>query len=101
MGDRSELGVESVCCLLHNLIAGGSAWQWVRLLGRHVEQGGKATIFARPGPLAEPAQAAGIEVVLTSWAPEAHDDDRLWAVVARHEAAVVHWEHDVVDAFGP
>ena len=30
---HAELGVESVCCLLHNLIAGGSARQWINLLG--------------------------------------------------------------------
>lgn len=103
MGDRSELGVHAVCCLLHNLIPGGSGWQWINLLGRHVEHGGRATIFAPPGALAEPARAAGIEVVRTSWDVDVDPDKRpnLWASIGRHDAAIVHWDHLVMDAFGP
>jgi hypothetical protein len=102
MDHRSELGVHSVCCLLHNLIAGGSAWQWIHLLGRHVEHGGRATIFAPPGPLAEPARAAGIEVVPTSWnKDDAAERSAVWSAIARHEVAIVHWEYGMMEAFAP
>jgi len=94
--------VRSVCCLLHNLIAGGSAWQWVHLLGRHVERGGRATVCAPPGPLAEPARAAGIEVVTTSWdKDEAAARSEVWSAIERHDVAIVHWDHGVMDAFVP
>jgi hypothetical protein len=102
MGRDRDLGVDAVCCLLHNLIPGGSGWQWVRLLGRHVEQGGRATIFAPPGPLAAPARAAGISVVATSWGPEAAAGRRgLRAALGRADAAIVHWDHEVMDEFAP
>jgi hypothetical protein len=104
MGDRSELGAHAVCCLLHNLIPGGSAWQWIRLLSRHVERGGRATIFAPPGPLATPARATGIEVVETPpWMEGgvAGLDSGLWDAVATHQAAIVHWEQGVTEAFAP
>lgn len=92
----------SVCCLLHSLIAGGSARQWIHLLGWHVEQGGRATIFAPPGPLAEPARAAGIKVVSTSWSRVgAPARSGLWRAVGDHELAIVHWDHEVMDAFFP
>lgn len=97
-----ELGVDSVCCLLHNLVPGGSARQWIHLLGRHVSRGGRATIVAPPGALEELADNAGIEVVSHTW------DDRtpagceaLWPRVAGHDLAVVHWDHRVMHAFGP
>lgn len=66
-GGGLELGVESVCLLLHNLIAGGSARQWIHLLGRHVADGGRATIVAPPGPLTPMARAAGVETVEIDW----------------------------------
>src|SRR5262245_61917725 len=98
----SSLGVERVCCLLHNLEPGGSARQWAHLLGRHVESGGAATIIAPDGALAEPARAAGIDVVETVWKDE---EAREWRGVTRaaldHDAAIVHWDHEVMGAFGP
>ena len=97
MSGRSELRVTAVCCLLHSLAPGGSTWQWVRLLGRHVEQGGRATIFAEPGPLAEPARLAGIEVVSTSWSEPGHAGPS--AAIGEHEVAIVHWEQRVMEAF--
>jgi hypothetical protein len=99
MGERGELGFAAICCLLHSLVPGGSTWQWIRLLGRHVERGGRATIFAAHGPLAEPARAAGIEVVPTAWA-EMGSHRGLWDVVGEHDAAVVHWEQGVMDLLG-
>lgn len=96
MGGSAELGVEAICCLLHSLVPGGSTWQWIRLLERHVAAGGRATIFAADGPLAGTARAAGIEVMPISW--RATDLPRgFWAVVGEHDAAIVHWEQDVVD----
>lgn len=93
---------EALCCLLHNLVPGGSARQWIHLLGRHVQQGGRATIVAPPGPLQESALAAGIQVHPFAW------DDRtprgcepLWPVVSRHDVAIVHWDHRVMKAFEP
>jgi hypothetical protein len=97
MAGHSDLGVTAVCCLLHSLVPGGSTWQWVRLLERHVAQGGRATIFAELGPLAEPAREMGIEVVITSWSEPTHAG--LWAGVGEHDAAIVHWEKGVMDAF--
>jgi len=97
MAGHSDLGVTAICCLLHSLVPGGSTWQWIRLLERHVAQGGRATIFAEPGPLMEPVQEMGIEVVTTSWSEPAHADPL--ARVGEHDAAVVHWEHRVMDAF--
>jgi hypothetical protein len=103
MGRRSARSARSICCLLHNLTAGGSAWQWVRLLGRHVAGGGRATICAPPGPLAEPAANAGIEVVPTAPWLEGAVTPRadLWDVVGKHDVAVVHWEQGVMETFGP
>lgn len=97
MGDRGELGVAAICCLLHSLVPGGSTWQWIRLLERHVARGGRATIFAADGPLAEPARAAGVEVVPTSWGESLPGG--LWTTVAEHDAAVVQWEQGVMDVF--
>lgn len=102
MGPGGELGVDAICCLLSSLIPGGSTRQWIHLLGRHVERGGRATIFAPPGPLAEPARAAGIEVVATTWREgEIGEHADLWATVGRHDAAIVHWELGVMEAFAP
>jgi hypothetical protein len=98
MRDRGELGVAAVCCLLHSLATGGSTWQWIRLLERHVGLGGRATIFAAPGPLAERALAAGIAVVPTSW-EETATPGGLWSAVGEHEVAVVQCEQGVQDAF--
>ncbi len=102
MSPGGKLGVDSVCCLLSSLIPGGSTRQWIHLLGRRVERGGRATIFAPPGPLAEPARAAGIEVVATTWREgESGADADLWAAVGRHDAAIVQWEQGVMEAFAP
>jgi hypothetical protein len=102
MSADGELGVDSVCCLLHNLIPGGSGRQWVHLLGRHVAGGGRATIAAPPGPLEGPARAAGIGLVPFSWSDDRPGDRvRLRAVVERHDVAVVHWDHEVMDRFQP
>src|SRR5262245_54227323 len=94
-----ELGVESVCCLLHNLIAGGSARQWIHLLGRHVSGGGRATIVAPTGPLTPMAREAGIETVDIDWADAGLDDPGgPLRALDGHEAAVVHWDYGVMDA---
>jgi len=99
MGDRGELGVAAVCCLLHSLVPGGSTWQWIRLLELHVARGGRATIFAADGPLAAPARAAGIGVIPTSWEEPFQRD--FWPAVAEHDVAVVQWEQGVMDVFAP
>lgn len=102
MSATGELGVDSVCCLLHNLVPGGSGRQWVHLLARHVSGGGRATILAPPGPLAEPAQAAGIEIVPFTWGGQEQIDlDRLRAALGGHEFAIVHWDLGVMEAFEP
>jgi len=97
------LGVGSICCLLHSLLVGGSTRQWIAFLGRHVELGGRATIFAPRGPLAVEARAAGIGVVAFDWADlgDPGHGRRLWRAVAQHDVAVVHWDHRVMDAFEP
>jgi len=97
MSGHTDLGVSAVCCLLHSLAPGGSTWQWVRTLERHVEQGGRATIFAGDGPLAEPARTAGIEVIPSSWEKPASRG--FWAAVGVHDVAIVHWEQGVMDVF--
>ena len=88
--------------MLHSLDPGGSTWQWVRLLGRHVGAGGEATVLGPPGPLAQTAEAAGIEVVPTLWADEKRGG---WATVREIaeecELAIVHWDFEVMGAFGP
>jgi len=100
-GDR-ELGDGAVCCLLHNLVPGGSGRQWVHLLGRHVRQGGRATIVAPPGPLGELATAAGIDVVPHVWDDRTpHGCETLWPLVSDHDVAIVHWDHRVMHAFEP
>ena len=98
-GTRPGLGVASVCLLLHNLIAGGSARQWVHLLGRHVEAGGRATIVAPTGPLAATAGRAGIETVDVDWGEVDLDDPGgpLRALDAS-DVAIVHWDYGVMDA---
>ncbi len=102
MDEGGTLGVDRVCCLLHNLLPGGSARQWLHLLSDHVRAGGQATIVAPPGPLSAPAAAAGIELIAIDWnavPPQAHD--ALWHIVAGHDAAIVHWDHGVMAAFAP
>jgi hypothetical protein len=103
MAERMELGVDSVCCLLHNMIPGGSARQWIHLLGRHVQAGGRATIVSPPGLLQESAEAAGIEFAATSWYDEAVElaPEALRSILSRHDAAIVHWDHRVMDALEP
>lgn len=102
MGEGGTLGVDRVCCLLHNLLPGGSARQWLHLLSEHVRAGGQATVVAPPGPLSALAAAAGIELIAIDWnagPPQGHD--ALWHVVAGHDAAIVHWDHGVMRAFAP
>lgn len=94
-----ELGVESVCCLLHNLIAGGSARQWIHLLGRHVEHGGRATIVAPAGPLTAMARESGIETVDVDWGEVSFDDPNgPLRALDGHDVAIVHWDYGVMDA---
>jgi hypothetical protein len=94
-----ELGVESICCLLHNLIAGGSALQWIHLLGRHVELGGRATIVAPSGPLTAKARRAGIETVDVDWEEVRFDDPGgPLRALDGHDVAIVHWDYGVMDA---
>jgi hypothetical protein len=95
---QTPLKPSAICCLLHSLVPGGSTWQWIRLLERHVEQGGRATIVAELGPLAEPARAAGIEVVPASWG-ESGPYGGIWRTVAEHDFAIVQWEQGVLDVF--
>lgn len=104
MVKRADLGVDSVCCLLHNMIPGGSARQWIHLLGRQVELGGQATIVAPPGILQGAAETAGIEFQATSWYGDRALElgpEQLRSTLARHGAAVVHWDHRVMDALEP
>lgn len=100
--EDQELGAGAVCCLLYDLVPGGSGRQWINLLDRHVQRGGKATIVAPPGPLGDLAEAAGIEIVPHVW------DDRtpqgcehLWPLVGAHDVAVVQWDYRVMHAFEP
>lgn len=99
MSDRGELGVAAICCLLHSLAPGGSTWQWIRLLERHVELGGRATICAAPGPLAEHARKIGIEVVPTSWEATGTPGGP-WSAVGEHDIAIVQCEQGVQGALG-
>jgi hypothetical protein len=102
MGTPSEFDDEAVCLLLHNLVPGGSARQWVNLLGNHVLRGGRATIVAPWGPLGETAKNAGINVVHHGWHERTpYGCDGLWPILAEHDVAVVHWDHRVMQAFEP
>jgi hypothetical protein len=102
MSLRSEPGEEAICLLLHNLAPGGSARQWVNLLGAHVQRGGRATIVAPWGPLGETAEAAGINVIHHGWHERTpYGCDGVWPIVADHDVAVVHWDHRVMQAFEP
>jgi hypothetical protein len=93
------LGVDAVCLLLHNLIAGGSARQWIHLLARHVEAGGRATIVAPAGPLAEAAGRAGIETVGVDWGEVDLDDPGgPLRALDGHDVAIVHWDYGVMEA---
>ncbi len=98
MDGRGDSGVTAICCLLHSLALGGSTWQWIRLLERHAEHGGRATIFAQPGALAETAKSYGIEVIPTSWG-ENGPHGGIWDTVAEHDAAIVQWEMGPMDSF--
>jgi hypothetical protein len=99
---KHELGVRSICCLLHNLVPGGSARQWIHLLERHVQAGGRGAIVAPAGDLSGRARAAGIELIEVDWGAVPTDLGREpWPLVAAHDAAVVHWDHQVMHAFGP
>jgi hypothetical protein len=98
MAGHSNSGVTAICCLLHGLSAGGSTWQWIRLLERHVAQGGQATVFAPEGPLVGPARAAGIEVIPTAW-DENGNRGAFRAALPEHDVAIVEWEQGVMDSF--
>lgn len=92
----------SLCLLLHNLLAGGSARQWLNLLGPAAAAGTRVTIVAPPGPLAASARAAGIDLVEVDWATVGTAlDQHPWPRVSEHEVAVVHWDHQVMNAFTP
>lgn len=82
------------------MIAGGSARQWVHLLGRHVAAGGEATILAPAGPMQETVRSAGIGFEATDW-DGASRNGELREALARHDAAIVHWDERVMDAFEP
>src|ERR1700709_2831034 len=102
MGRRGALDVDRVCCLLHNLLPGGSGRQWLQLLSAHGPAGGEATIVAPPAPLSASAEAAGIELIEVYWEdglPQGHD--ALWHVVGGHDVAVVPRDHGVMKAFAP
>jgi hypothetical protein len=102
MSGDPELGEDAICCLLHNLVPGGSGRQWIHLLGRHVQRGGRATIVAPWGPLGDLAVAAGVEVVHHGWHERTpYGCDYLWPLLADHDVAVVHWDHRVMQAFEP
>jgi hypothetical protein len=102
MGSHSEFSDEAVCLLLHNLVPGGAARQWVNLLDDHVQRGGRATIVAPWGPLGETAEAAGINVVHHGWHERTpYGCAGVWPIVADHDVAVVHWDHRVMQAFEP
>jgi hypothetical protein len=92
----------SVCVLLHNLIVGGSALQWLHLLEPAAATGARVTIVAPPGPLSEPARAAGIELIEVDWETVGRNlREEPWPRVAEHDVAIVHWDHQVMDAFTP
>src|ERR1700709_368341 len=102
MGRRGALDVDRVCCLLHNLLPGGSGRQWLPLLSAHVRAGGEATIVAPPGPLSASAEAAGIELIEVDWEDGLpQGPDALRHVVGGHAVAVGHWDHGVMKAFAP
>jgi glycosyltransferase involved in cell wall biosynthesis len=93
---------ERICALIGSLTVGGVGRQWLHLLGRHVALGGRATIAAPPGPLAPAARAAGVELVEVDWsAGPPQSLDGLWHLLSGHDAAVVHWEADVIAALLP
>lgn len=99
---RGELGVHRVCCMLHSLNPGGSSRQWVHLLGRHVAAGGAATILAPPGPLSGAVEALGVELLPTIWErEEAAGWCRATEAAGRSGLVVVHWDHEVMHAYGP
>jgi hypothetical protein len=93
----------SLCVLLHNLLAGGSARQWLNLVGPLAAEGRKVTIVSPPGPLSEAAGEVGIELIEVDWQSlQTTDlDEEPWPRIAEHDVAVVHWDHLVMDAFRP
>jgi hypothetical protein len=98
--DKESFPVGSICCLLHNLQPGGSARQWINLLGRAAEGGVRTTIVAPPGPLSVQARQAGIELAEVAWHEVgARLNEDPWPLVGEHEVAIVHWEYEVMDAF--
>ncbi|HET9162860.1 MAG TPA: hypothetical protein VFN89_05360 [Solirubrobacterales bacterium] len=98
MGEAGSGAFRKICCLLHSLGEGGATWHWVRLLAHHVERGDSATIIAQPGPLAEVACSAAIDVSPVSWS-EGGSQDRIWRTVGEHDVAIVQWELGPVDIF--
>lgn len=97
MSDSGTQALGEVCCLLRSLAAGGSTWQWIRLLKRHAASGGRATIVAADGALTEPALAAGIDVVPAAW-DENGMPGGVSAALREHDVAIVHCEQAVLDA---
>jgi hypothetical protein len=98
----SDANLGSLCCLLHNLIPGGSARQWIRLLGRHVDNGGEATIVAPPGALSKVAREAGLELIEVEWSAVGADlAAEPWPRVAEHDVAIVHWDYEVMHTLAP
>jgi hypothetical protein len=92
----------SLCVLLHNLIVGGSALQWLHLLEPAAAAGARVTIVAPSGALATYVRDAGIELIEVDWATVGTAlDEEPWPRVAEHEVAVVHWEQQVTDVFTP
>lgn len=98
MGEAGSGAFRKVYCLLHSLGEGGATWHWVRLLAHHVERGDSATIIAQPGPLAEVARSAAIDVSPVSWG-EGGNQGRIWRTVGEHDVAIVQWELGPVDIF--
>lgn len=98
MGDPGAETLRKICCLLHSLGPGGATWQWIRLLAGHVERGGRATIFAQPGPLTAVVRQAGIEAFPVTWG-EGGTEGGIWRAVAEHDVAIVQCEQGPVDVF--
>lgn len=98
MSDPGEEASGKIGCFLHSLGLGGATWQWIRLLAGQVERGGRATIFAQPGPLTKAARAAGIDVFPVTWG-EHGTQSAIWPTVADHDVAIVQCEQGPVDVF--
>jgi hypothetical protein len=100
--ENREPRVERICALLHNMIPGGSARQWIHLLEHHVAAGGRATIVAPLGELSARAREAGIDLLEVDWG-RLPGDPRAepWPAISAHDTAIVHWDHQVMDALSP